>query len=953
MADKKKTNSELSNEVAGLRRKIAALEEIERKCLQERILLRTLINNLPDAIYAKDASCRKTIANPADVHNMGLQSETDVLGKDDFELFPKDVAEGFFADDQSVIQSGKAVLNREEYFVDGEGKKHWLMTSKLPLKDEGGKIVGLIGIGRDITERKNAEEALRHEKAFMDALMDSVPDSIYFKDRQCRLTKINRKMMNDLKFEDMNQVIGKTDVDLFGEEFGRKTLESELHLMAIGKPIVGLTESRQLADGSIYWTSATKVPMRNDNGQIVGLVGITREINEFMKVQEEREHERHLLRTLIDNLPDGIYAKDSSCRKTLANPADVHNMGLQSEAEVLGKDDFEFFPKNIAEGFFADDQSVIQSGTPVLNREEYFIDGEGRKRWLLTSKLPLKNNHDEIIGIIGVSRDITERKQAEEQVRSQMSIIENQNLELEKARDAAMEANKTKSAFLASMSHELRTPLNAIIGYSEMIIEEMSDAGETSYRGDLDRIRTAGKNLLELINEVLDLSKIEAGKMELYVEEFQLSSLIDEVVSTVQPLTEKNENSLLVNIAKDIPTVRLDHTKVRQILFNLISNASKFTQKGTITLSAAAIPPADHPGTKIALKVSDTGIGLTEEQKLKLFKEFSQADSSTTRKYGGTGLGLAITKHFTEMMHGSIEIESATNRGTTFTVTLPQSIENTGEKKAPAIAPAEKTPAPLPTNTAVLVVDDDPGVRDLLLRYLSKEGYLVECVASGDEGIKRAKEILPMAIILDVMMPRKDGWAVLQEIKNDPTLKSIPVVMYTMLDEKNFGLAIGASEYLIKPVSKEKILQVLEKYKQRAPSEYILIVDDNPDLRTMASRAIQKAGWEVRTAENGKSALALLEIILPSIIFLDIMMPVMDGFEFLSIFQNREEWKHIPVVVITSKDLMAEERQQLNGVVKKVIQKGDFTPEKLLKQISFLIPQLTTQNISLIGAANG
>ncbi len=953
MADKKKTNSELLNEVAGLRRKIAALEEIERKCLQERILLRTLINNLPDAIYAKDASCRKTMANPADVHNMGLQSETDVLGKNDFELFPKDVAEGFFADDQSVIQSGKAVLNREEYFIDEDGKKHWLMTSKLPLKDEGGKIVGLIGIGRDITERKNVEEALRHEKAFMDALMDSVPDSIYFKDRQCRLTKINRKMMNDLKFEDMNQVIGKTEVDLFGEEFGRKTLESELHLMAIGKPIVGLTESRQLADGSTCWTSTTKVPMRDDNGQIVGLVGITREINEFMKVQEEREHERHLLRTLINNLPDAIYAKDASCRKTIANPADVHNMGLQSEAEVLGKDDFELFPQEVAEKFYADDQVVLQSGIPVLNREEYFVDGEGRKHWLVTSKLPLTDQHGKVAGLIGIGRDITERKQAEEQVRLQLSVIAEQNLELEKARDAAMEANKTKSAFLASMSHELRTPLNAIIGYSEMIAEEMSDDGETRYHGDLDRIHMAGKNLLELINEVLDLSKIEAGKMELYVEEFQLNSLIDEVVSTVQPLTEKNENSLLVNIAKDIPTVRLDHTKVRQILFNLISNASKFTQEGTITLSAATIPPADHTGTKIVLKVSDTGIGLTEEQKLKLFKEFSQADSSTTRKYGGTGLGLAITKHFTEMMHGTIEIESAPNQGTTFTVTLPQSIEDTGEKKAPAIAPAEKAPAPLPTNTAVLVVDDDQGVRDLLFRYLSKEGYLVECVASGDEGIKRAKEILPMAIILDVMMPRKDGWAVLQDIKNDPTLKSIPVVMYTMLDEKNFGLAIGASEYLIKPVNKEKILQVLEKYKQRAPSEYILIVDDNPDLRTMASRAIQKAGWEVRTADNGKSALALLEIILPSIIFLDIMMPVMDGFEFLSIFQNREEWKHIPVVVITSKDLMAEERQQLNGIVKKVIQKGDFTPEKLLKQISFLIPQLTTQNISLIGAANG
>ena len=209
-----------------------------------------------------------------------------------------------------------------------------------------------------------------------------------------------------------------------------------------------------------------------------------------------------------------------------------------------------------------------------------------------------------------------------------------------------------------------------------------------------------------------------------------------------------------------------------------------------------------------------------------------------------------------------------------------------------------------------------------------------------------------MAIILDVMMPHKDGWAVLQEIKNDVALKSIPVIMYTMVDEKNIGLAIGASDYLIKPVSKEKILQVLEKYKRKRPSEYVLIVDDNPDLRTMASRAIQKAGWNVRTAENGKSALSMLEHDLPGIIFLDLMMPVMDGFEFLTIFQNREEWKHIPVVVITSKDLMAEERRQLSGVVKKIIQKGDFTAEKILKQIASLIPQLT-QNISPAGSANG
>ncbi len=1196
MMKKKKNKPALPKQQAELRRKVKRLEKIERTLLQERFFLRTLIDNLPDAIYAKDLSCRKIFANPADIHNIGLESEADVLGKDDFQFFPKEIAEGFYADDQSVIRTGMPVLNREEFFVDAEGRKRWLATSKLPLKDERGNVTGIIGIGRDITERKNAEEELQREKGLMDVLMESVPDSIYFKDRQCRLVKISRKMQNDLKLNGINEPIGKTDVELFGEEFGRQTLKNDEQLMALGKPVVGLTESRLLENGSLYWTSTTKVPLRDGNGQTVGLVGITREMNEFMRAQSELAYQKQYLESLVEGSPIAIvtlnleqqiqtcnkafeiifgYSEDEAIGKNLDDlivpenkkeeaqkltlssfrqesvhceltrkrkdgsivDVEVHAKSIyidkkqvgviaqyeditdrkRAEKEIsmlasalmsinecvsitdlednilfvnrsfietygwskneligqnisivrsrdsqpefvrdilretiknewhgelinrkkdgsefpislsttslLGDDDrplaligiasditerkraeralresneklqlifenafdginiFEENPdpalrrlvdcnaryaemagrsreellrigntQNIAKPLSQDNTRSIEQ-TVVFRGSFSWIRPDGKDNIIEYSAVPIKLQGKTFT--IGIDHDVTERTKADLKIKGQMKIIEEQNLELEKARDLAMEANKTKSAFLASMSHELRTPLNAIIGYSEMIAEDMSDDGETRYRSDLDRIHMAGKNLLELINEVLDLSKIEAGKMELYLEEFQLNTLIEEVVSTVQPLMEKNENAFLINIPQEMPLVLLDHTKVRQILFNLISNASKFTLKGTITLTAATISAVGDAGAKIVLKVSDTGIGLTEEQKAKLFKEFSQADSSTTRKYGGTGLGLAITKHFTEMMHGSIEIESVPNHGTTFTVVLPQVIEDSEDKAVPVNAPVQAALAAVPTNTAVLVVDDDPGVRDLLLRYLSKEGYVVECVASGDEGIKRAKEILPMAIILDVMMPRKDGWAVLQEIKSDPVLKSIPVVMYTMLDEKNFGLAIGASDYLIKPVSREKILQVLEKYKQKTPSEYILVVDDNPDLRTMASRVIQKAGWEVRTAENGKSALAFLENELPSIIFLDIMMPVMDGFEFLTIFQNRDEWKHIPVVVITSKDLVAEERQQLNGIVKKIIQKGDCTPERLLKQISVLIPQLTTQKNSFTGSSNG
>ena len=1195
MSDKNKSKPELLNEVETLRRKVKKLENLEKKHLQERILLRTVIDNLPDAIYAKDLECRKTIANIVDVHNIGLHSEADVLGKDDFDLFPKEIAEKFFADDQSIIRSGIPVANREEYFIDQEGKKRWLATTKLPLKDEKGNIVGIVGIGRDITKRKEAEDALQHEKWLMDALMDSVPDSIYFKDRECRILRISRKMANDLRATGIRDAVGKTDVELFGEEFGRRTIERDRRMMETGEPIIGMAESRRLEDGRLYWTSTTKVPLRKDDGEIVGLVGITREINDFMKARNELEYQKHYLESLVESSPIAIVTLDQEQRIQKCNKA-FESIFNYSPAETVGKnlDDLIVPPEKKTEGTGLTAKSLHQEnihreltrirkdGSTVeveLHATSIYMDGKqvgviaqyaditerraaeeqlrklslaveqspvsivitdtkgaieyvnpkftevtgytmqesigknprilksgktsaedyeklwrtilagnewqgefhnkkknGEFFWEMASISPLKNRDNAILNFVAVKEDITERKRAEQTLREtteklqlifdnafvgisifeehpdpeqrrlvdcngryaemagrtredllrigrlrdlanslsedntksisqgavfkgayswnrpdgkeniieytavpikmqgkvytigidhdvterrraermiqeQMEIIKRQNAELEKARDAAMEANKTKSAFLASMSHELRTPLNAIIGYSEMIIEEMSDAGETGYRPDLDRIRMAGKNLLELINEVLDLSKIEAGKMELYVEEFQLNTLVEEVVATVQPLMDKNGNALVVNAAPNIPAVRLDHTKVRQILFNLISNASKFTQNGTITLTACALPPSNGSGADIVIKVSDTGIGLTQEQIAKLFKEFSQADSSTTRKYGGTGLGLAITKRFIDMMHGSIGVESVPSKGTTFTVTLPQWIENPEKKKVQAEPAVETTASPVPTNTAVLVIDDDPGVRDLLARYLSKEGYAVECVSSGDEGIKRAKEILPMAIILDVMMPRKDGWAVLQEIKNDPVLKSTPVVMYTMLDEKNFGLAIGASEYLIKPVSKEKILQVIDKYKQKAPSEYILVVDDNPDLRIMASRAIEKAGWEVKTAENGRSALALLEQQQPSVIFLDIMMPVMDGFEFVAVFQSHEEWKHIPIVVITSKDLTAEERRQLNGAVKKILQKGDLTSEKILKQISSLIPQL--MNVSQPGSANG
>jgi PAS domain S-box-containing protein len=292
---------ELVNANAKSKKIITAQKLAEEELRHERNILRTLIDNLPDSVYVKDTKSCKTIANEADVHNMGGQSEAEVLGKNDFDFYSADVAAAFYADDQSVIQTGQPILNKEEFFIDKEGKEHWLLTSKLPLMDEHGRITSLVGVGREITEQKRIEEALRHEKTLLDALMDNIPDSIYFKDRQCRLLRMNRKEMRDLNMDDMSQIVGKTDIDLWGEEFGRKTFTDEQRLMESGEPIIGLIESRQLEDGQTNWTWTTKVPLRDDSSQIVGLVGITRDINDLMNAQTARDK---LIKELQNALAD-------------------------------------------------------------------------------------------------------------------------------------------------------------------------------------------------------------------------------------------------------------------------------------------------------------------------------------------------------------------------------------------------------------------------------------------------------------------------------------------------------------------------------------------------------------------------------------------------------------------------------------------------------------------------
>jgi adenylate cyclase len=660
-----------------------------------------------------------------------------------------------------------------------------------------------------------------------------------------------------------------------------------------------------------------------------GCINMYTDVTGRKKSEALVEQARARLADAIGSISDGFALWDQADRLVMFNARSLEILNLPNPPVVGAR--FEDLIRPLLQSDYYDaaigdrqawfDERVALHRKAPTTHEQKHADGT----WLRVGEHRTREG-----GTVTTWSDITTLKHRETEL---ADLVQR----LEVARDEAMEASRIKSSFLANMSHELRTPLNAIIGLTELLCDNTARFGTEKALEPLRRVLRAGRHLLNLINDILDLSKIESGKMDMTPESVEIRPVVEEVLGTARPLAEQNNNGLELDCPNRIESVHADNMRLRQILLNLLSNACKFTKGGTVRLHIARAEEAGQHWVDFA--VSDTGIGMSKEQLGRLFQEFTQAEASTSRQFGGTGLGLAISRRLCRLMGGDITVTSAPGEGSTFTVRLPT--EATPPLPAALTTLAVISPAASQGRRGlVLVIDRDATARELIATYLAGEGYAVEIAASGIYGLERARDLRPTAIILEIVMPDTDGWTVLAALKGEPELAEIPVVIVTILDERRRGIALGAAGYLTKPIDRERLVEILSRLCAANGPGTVLVVEDNDDQRQLARTTIEARGWRVREAANGRIALDAIAAELPDMILLDLMMPEMDGFELVAALQANASWRDIPVVVVTALDLTAEDRRRLSGGVREVLSKHAFAPTELMARVGALLERV-------------
>src|SRR5215217_347642 len=706
---------------------------------------------------------------------------------------------------------------------------------------------------------------------------------------------------------------------------------------------------------------------------------------------EELHRTNWILGNIIDALPFVLFVKDAATRRlVVANKTFADAFGVTKEW-LLGKLDHDYFPQEQADSFVAIDSDILAS--KKMRSFEEVARASGVDRIFATRKLPLMDDSGEARYVLGVTEDITERKQNEEMLRAskaeleaankqlaasleeikrtravsarslasyqqralQMEIIRQQNEDLdrlaqelalakrneeERAREAEA-AVRLKSEFLANFSHEIRTPLNGIIGYCDLLMREEGSRLTAHGRRDLNVVKTNAKTLLALINDILDLSKIEAGKVDVVTEPVDVQELADECMATVKEYLKGKDVALTTHIDGQASMLRTDALKLRQIMLNLLSNAAKFTDTGEVALSM--VPSGDE----VVMTVEDTGVGIPADQLPFIFEKFRQVDGSTTRKVGGTGLGLAIVRELSRVLGGNVSVVSTLGRGTTFTVRLPNNMADrpedapqvaVHERGVPVAEVAQHVSTLAQPGSTVLVVDDDPLIQQLVTGQLEPAGFKVVVAEDGIAALKRARELRPQAILLDILLPKLDGWSVLSQLKGDQSLATIPVILISVEEQRARGFSLGACEYLVKPVEPERLVEVVQRclgQPSGTSAGDVLVVDDDSATRELVSRNLRRAGFSTAEARNGEDALLKARVSPPSLVVLDLMMPNLDGFEVLR--RLRAEKLQVPVVVLTGKSLTHEEESLLRDGFAGFVKKGGHALEDVIAQAKSLL----------------
>ena len=770
----------------------------------------------------------------------------------------------------------------------------------------GGSALALLGafaiVGVIAQRRRLAERA---STALLGSVLENAPIGLGFLDQNLHVRHMNRALtaMSDRA---LDADVGRSVWDVLPglqdelEPRLRAVLAQGRAVPAVVAAIPGRTGAKLLREFQFGF-----FPLPPSRGVAAGVGVVVTDVTLARRAERRLRESEERFRTLIETSASMVWVTTPEGELVPPQPSWEAFTGMAADAYA----DFRWI-----DAVHPDDRDRTMQAwhAAVQSHTLYSIDhrvrrADGAWRIMAARGVPILDD-----GVtrewVGTHTDVTERKMAVE--------------ELSAARDAAESANRAKSQFLANMSHELRTPLSAVIGYSEMLEEEMEDTAP-DLLPDVRRIQSNARHLLSLINDVLDLSKIEAERMPVFAEPFEVDQLLQDVAATADALVKQKNNTLVVDVATGLGGMHTDQVKLRQCLLNLVSNAAKFTDAGTITLLA------QRHGDAVEFAVIDNGIGMTPEQVEKLFERFTQADVSTTRRFGGTGLGLAITRAFCRLLGGDVTVSSVAGSGSTFTIRVPANLPE-------QVLEPHAAPVPVDGNREiVLLIDDDAAQRDLLTRFLEREGFAVRTASDGQTGIDLARAIRPRAILLDVMMPQMDGWTVLKMLKADPDVGGIPVVMVTFVNEPALSQSFGAADFISKPVNWDRLKSVMGRF--RGDGGDILVVDDDPDARGRLRTVLKRGGWTVAEAANGQEALAAVAIRVPQLILLDLTMPVMDGFTFLHALRERPGCADVPVVVLTARDLNADERRQL-AEADRVLQKGQTDLRTLANEIRTLAP---------------